>query len=138
MAKNRIRPTDASVEEHIAAIRDEARRDDCETLMNLMSEATGQPPTMWGSEIVGFGSYHYKYKGGREGDMWLTGFSSQKRNIRLYLVGGSAEQARLLSKLGRHKAGETCLYIRRLSDIDLEILQQLIIGSVAEVKRLYG
>ena len=137
MAENKTKPTGASVEEYIAAIDDEARRGDCQELANLMSKITKQPPIMWGSGIVGFGSYHYTYDSGHEGDMCPTGFSSRKRDISVYLVASGTEQEQLLSKLGRHKMGKACLYIRRLSDIDCKVLQQLVVGSVAEVRQRY-
>ena len=135
MAENKTKPTDASVESYIAAIDDESRRKDCEALVKLMTKATKQKAKMWGSGIVGFGSYHYKYDSGREGDSCLTGFSSRKGNISVYLVANFSGQDELLSKLGKHKMGKACLYIRKLSDIDLKVLEQLVVGSVAEVRR---
>lgn len=138
MAENKTKPTDASVEEYLAAIEDEVRRSDCAALVTLMSELIGEPPQMWGSSIVGFGNYHYKYASGREGDACLCGFSSRKGDISVYLLAGGAEQEELLAKLGKHKMGKACLSIRRLSDVDAEVLAQLVIGSVAEIRRLYG
>jgi len=135
MAENKTKATEASVEDYIAAIEDEARRQDCEALAKLMTTATKQQPTMWGTSIVGFGSYHYKYASGREGDSCLTGFSSRKGDISVYLVASFPERDELLVKLGKHKMGKGCLYIRKLSEVDLNILEQLVIGSVAERKR---
>ena len=138
MAENKTKATDASVESYLSAIEDEARRKDCEALAKLMTRVTKQQPKMWGTSIVGFGSYHYKYESGREGDSALAGFSSRKGDISVYLVKDFPGQEQLLSKLGKHKTGKGCLYIRRLSDIDLEVLAQLVAGAVAERKHHYG
>ena len=137
MAENKTRTTDLSVDDHIAAIEDKARRSDCATLVAMMSGIVGLAPRMWGSGIVGFGSYHYKYASGREGDAPLTGFAARKGDISVYLVASGAEQAQLLARLGRHRMGKACLYIRRLSDIDCKVLERLIADSVAEVRRRY-
>jgi len=138
MTENKTKATEASVESYLSAITDEARRQDCEALAKLMTKATKQPPKMWGTSIVGFGSYHYKYESGREGDSCLTGFSSRKSDITLYLVADFPGQDELLVKLGKHKRGKGCLYIRQLSDVDPKVLEQLIVGSVAERKRHYS
>ena len=133
MAENKTKATEASVEGYFASIKDEARRKDCETLAKLMARATKEPPKMWGSSIVGFGSYHYEYESGREGDACLTGFSSRKDAISIYLSCLPKHQA-LLDKLGKHKAGKGCLYIRRLSDVDSKVLERLVIDAAAERK----
>jgi hypothetical protein len=138
MAENKTKATQASVDSYLAAIEDESRRKDCEVLAKLMTRATKQQPKMWGTSIVGFGSYHYKYESGREGDSCLTGFSSRKGDISLYLVASVLEKEELLSKLGKHKVGKGCLYLRKLGDVDLKILEQLVVGTVAERKRRYG
>jgi hypothetical protein len=138
MAENKTKATRASVDGYIAAINDQSRRKDCEALAKLMAKATRQNPKMWGTSIVGFGSYHYKYESGREGDSCLTGFSSRKGDISIYLMAGFPGHDELLSTLGKHKMGKACLYIRKLSDVDLKALEQLVVGSVAEVKRRYG
>jgi len=135
MAENKTKATDASVESYLAAIDDESRRRDCEALANLMTKATKQPPKMWGTSIVGCGSYHYKYESGREGDSPLAGFASRKGDISLYLVMDFPGHEQLLSQLGKHKLGRGCLYIRRLSDVDLHTLEQLIVGSIGAVQR---
>jgi hypothetical protein len=132
MAKNRTKQTDASVDSYIAAINDEARRHDCEALANLMAKATKHPPKMWGGSIVGFGSYHYKYESGREGDMCLVGFSSRKSDISVYGLNAAPSHEELIPKLGKHKAGKGCLYIRRLREIDLKILEKLVANAAAE------
>ena len=135
MAENKTRPGGASVKKYLAAIEDKVRRSDCEALVKLMSKVTKEPPAMWGSSIVGFGSFHYKYASGREGDMCLTGFASRKRDISVYLVASGADQDKLLKKLGKHKMGKACLTIKRLGDVDMKVLKQLVVGSVAEIKR---
>ncbi len=137
MAENKTKPTDLSVEAYLSAIDDPARRDDCRAIAALMEKVTGEAPQMWGASIVGFDSYHYKYASGREGDACATGFSSRKGDISVYLSAGGAEQEALLALLGRHKMGKACLYIRSLADVDLAILERLVAGSVAEIKRLY-
>lgn len=123
---------------HLAAIPDESRRADCEALVELMSEVTKQPPRMWGSNIVGFGSYHYRYASGREGDWCLTGFSPRQRDISIYLLASGPRQEELLGELGRHRMGKSCLYVRRLADVDRTVLRRLVVDSVAEVRRRYG
>ncbi len=138
IAENKTKVTEASVESYLSAIEDEARHKDCETLAKLMTKATKYPPKMWGSSIVGFGSYHYKYESGREGDSCLTGFSSRKDKISVYLVANFPGREELFSKLGKHKLGKGCLYVQKLSDVDLKVLEQLIVGAVAERKRHYG
>jgi hypothetical protein len=138
MAENKTKTTEASVESYLSGIEDKSRRKDCEALAKLMTKATKEHPKMWGTSIVGFGSYHYKYESGREGDSCLTGFASRKGDISVYLVASFPGQEELLSKLGKHKMGKGCLYIRKLSDIDLRVLEQLIVGSVAERKRHYA
>jgi hypothetical protein len=125
MAENKTKQTDASVAAYLAAIDDAARRKDCEDLAKLLTKATKHPATMWGTSIVGFGSYHYKYESGREGDMCLVGFSSRKSEISVYGLNAAANHDKLLAKLGKHKTGKGCLYIRRLSDIDQTVLQKL-------------
>lgn len=135
MAENKTKETDASVADYLAKIESVARRQDCEALAKLMTKATKHIPKMWGPSIVGFGSYHYKYDSGREGDSCLTGFSSRKGDISIYLTSGFPDREELLAKLGKHKVGKACLYIRKLSDVDLKVLEQLIIGTVADRKR---
>jgi hypothetical protein len=132
----KTKQTDASVEEYIANIADETRRADCTALAKLMSGVTRKPPKMWGSSIVGFGSYRYRYASGREGEMCLAGFSSRKADLTIYVI--TAGQQALLKKLGKHKVSKACLYIKRLADVDVKVLRQLVAASVAEVKRLHA
>jgi hypothetical protein len=138
MSENKTRATEASVTEYLSAIGDDARRKDCEALAALMSTATGEPPRMWGAGIVGFGSYHYKYESGREGDSCLVGFSSRKGDISIYLSSETPGLEGLLEKLGRHKMGKGCLYIRTMNDVDTAVLAQLVAGTAAERKRQHA
>lgn len=138
MAENKTKATKASVAAYVAAIQDEERRNDCAQLIKLMTSITKQPATMWGPTIVGFGSYHYKYESGREGDMCVTGFSSRKPNISIYVLAESAAQKKLLARLGKHKMAKACLSVRRMADIDIKVLRELVAGSIAEVRKLHG
>jgi hypothetical protein len=138
MAENKTKATQASVDDYLASIADESRRKDCEALSGLMAKATRQQPKMWGTSIVGFGSYHYRYESGREGDSCLTGFSSRKGDISVYLLAEFPDRDELLSKLGKHKMAKACLYIRKLSDVDLKVLAQLVADSAAERKRRHA
>ncbi len=134
----KTRPTGASVENYLDGIANEERRRDCDQLVAMMQRVTGCEPRMWGPSIVGFDSYHYRYASGREGDMCVTGFSSRKPDISVYLHCDSEVRTALLARLGRHRMGAGCLYLRRLSDVDLDVLEQLVVESVAECKRRYG
>jgi hypothetical protein len=121
------RPTGAAVEEFLAAVADENRRADAVALCELMQDVTGEPAAMWGPTIVGFGSYHYRYDSGHEGDAALVGFSPRKQNLVVYLVGGYEERyPALLEKLGPHKTGKGCLYLKRLAAVDQAVLRELI------------
>ena len=124
-------PTDAPVQEFLAQVPDEQRREDARRLCVMMREITGEPPVMWGSSIVGFGAYHYRYASGHEGDSALAGFSPRRQHLVIYLVGefGDRHQA-VLARLGPHKTGKGCLYIKRLDDINLDALRELIDRSV--------
>jgi hypothetical protein len=132
VAENKTKATDASVGDYLAAIDDEARRKDCEALAGLMAKATKQPPRMWGASIVGFGSYHYKYASGREGDTCVVGFSSRKGDISVYGLNAAAGAAELLSQLGKHKEGKGCVYIKSLRDVDLKVLEKLVASAAAQ------
>ena len=137
MAEPKTKATRASVDHYLDVIGDELRRDDCRTLVKLMRRVTKEPPVMWGTSIVGFGSYHYRYASGHEGDSCLAGFSSRKGDISIYVTAGFEGQEPLLANLGKHKAGKVCLYVKRLADVDLELLESLVEGSVAEMRRRY-
>lgn len=138
MAENETKPTAASVDEYLAAIASESMRADCQVLLKLMTTWTKEQPKMWGPSIVGFGSYHYKYESGREGVYFMTGFAARKNEIVIYLVAEGANQTELLARLGKHKMGKSCLYIRRLSEVNIDVLGQLVQESLAELRRRYG
>ncbi len=131
MAENKTKPTELSVAQYLAAIEDEERRKDCTALLKLMSKASGQPGTMWGAGIVGFGSYHYVYESGREGDMCLIGFAARKGDISIYGTASAPDREALLAQLGRHKVGKGCLYLRKLADVDLKVLERLFKSALA-------
>jgi hypothetical protein len=127
MAENKTQPTKLSVTAFINAITDPARRADAKTLVKLMQEASGEKPQMWGPSIIGFGSYHYKYDSGREGDMPVVGFSPRKAATVLYGVAGPRD---LLPKLGKHTTGKGCLYIKKLADIDPQVLETMVVKAL--------
>ena len=135
MAELKTKQTSQSVDEFLSAVADEQRRKDSRTVLRIMKEVTGEKPKMWGSSIVGFGSYHYKYASGREGHWFLTGFSPRKQNLTLYIMAGFSRYNELLRKLGKHKIGKSCLYIKRLDDIDIDVLTELVEQSVQHVAR---
>lgn len=135
MAANKTQPTQASVDAHLATIDDPARRQDCQTLVRMMAALTSEPPVMWGPALIGFGCYHYRYDSGREGDFFLAGFAPRKGDLSIYLMADDGRQAELLARLGRHKMGQACLVVKRLADVDMAVLAQLIAGSVAELRR---
>jgi Domain of unknown function (DU1801) len=138
MAENKTKVTQVSVEDHIAAIANEAQREDCATLVRLLQQWTKAPPKMWGPTIIGFGLYRYKYESGREGEMCITGFAARKNELVVYLVAEGEQQTQRLAQLGTHKMGKACLYFKRLSDIDVKVLEQLVKSSIAEIKQRYG
>jgi hypothetical protein len=126
MVENKTKATDESVEGFLNGVENEKRRQDCFAVLNLMKEVTGIEPRMWGDTMVGFGSYHYKYDSGREGDMMLVGFSPRKQNLTLYLMGGFDRYEALLNQLGKFKTGKGCLYLNKLEDVDLPTLRELV------------
>jgi hypothetical protein len=135
MAENKTKATTVSPAAFIRQV-DERRRQDCQELVALMSDITGHPPKMWGSSIVGFDQYHYMYESGREGDILLTGFSPRKQDLVLYL-GPGLENKTLMAKLGPHRAGKGCLYLKRLDDVDRRVLRALVEESVAVMRKRY-
>jgi Domain of unknown function (DU1801) len=139
MAKTEMKtmPTEISVGEFIDSVVDEKQRADAHQIADMMARLSGQQPKMWGPSIIGFGSYHYKYDSGREGDMCRIGFSPRKGNMVLYLIDGFEGQSALLDKLGKHKTGKSCLYIKRLSDVDEAVLKQLIVESLDYMAQKY-
>jgi len=136
LAQNKTVPTDQNVEQFINAIEDERKRNDSFALVELMQEVTGMEPQMWGSSIVGFGSYHYKYDSGREGDSPLAAFSPRKANLTIYNMGSLAERDDLLKQLGKHAISGSCLHIKRLDDVDLPTLKTLVEESINHIKQV--
>jgi predicted CopG family antitoxin len=130
MAELKTKETTANVSEFIDKIRDSQRREDCRVVSDIMRDVTGEEPKMWGSSIVGFGRYHYKYASGREGDWPITGFSPRKGDLTLYIMGGFDSFSDLMKELGKYKTGKSCLYIKKLADIDVGVLRKLVKKSV--------
>ncbi len=130
MAELKTKQTEESVTNFLDSIEDDTKREDCFVISDMMKQATKLEPKMWGTSIIGFGNYHYKYESGHEGDMCLIGFSPRKASITLYLSGAIAYDQELLKKLGKHKTGKGCLYINKLSDVDTKILKQIIKNSI--------
>lgn len=130
MSENKTKPTEVKVEDFIEAVEHERQRKEAYILLDLFKKVTGKDPVMWGPSIIGFGSYHYKYKTGREGDMIRTGFSPRKGSFTLYVMPGFVNYGELLSQLGKHKTGKSCLYINKLSDVDMNVLEELIKASL--------
>ena len=135
MAELKTKKNRKSVTKFLAGVEDPTRRADAKKVMALMKDVTGKKPEMWGDRIVGFGTYHYKYQSGREGEWPITGFSPRKTSLTLYIMSGFSKYQELLGQLGKHKTGKSCLYINRLDDVDLKVLRRLIRESVAHVKR---
>lgn len=134
MAENKTKPTRLSVAAFIDSITDPARRADAKALVKLMQSAAGEKPKMWGPSIIGFGSYHYRYESGREGDMPVIAFSPRKAATVVYGMTGFSEAAALLAKLGKHTTGKGCLYIKKLADVDQHVLEALVVKSVATMR----
>jgi hypothetical protein len=134
MAELKTKPTQASVKDFLNQIPDKERRDDCFAIAKIMEEVTGDKPKMWGPSIVGFGTYHYKYASGREGDWPVTGFSPRKKDLTLYMMMGFEKHADLMKQLGKYSNAKSCLYIKRLSDIHVPTLKKLIKSSVKDLK----
>jgi hypothetical protein len=136
MAENKTKITEVDPYDFIKKVESAEKRKDAEELIQIMSKATGKPPQMWGPTIVGFGKYHYKYASGREGEICMTGFSPRKPSLVLY-IGPALEDKKLMDRLGRHKTGKGCLYIKKLADVDRAVLKELIVKSVAEMRERY-
>ena len=133
----RTKPTTVSVADFIAAVEDPMRRADAEAACALLGKATGAPPVMWGPSIVGFGAYHYRYASGHAGDAPLVGFSPRKANLVFYLSGCDEGRDDLLARLGKHKAGKGCVYVNRLSDIDVEVLREMAAATARSLRERY-
>lgn len=134
MAELKTKENDQSVDAFLSTIEDAQKQADCRAMVAIMQEATGAAPRMWGDSIVGFGHYHYKYASGREGDWFLTGFSPRKQNLTLYIMAGFDNYEALLGKLGKHTTGKSCLYVKRLADLDMPALKRLVAESVAHMQ----
>jgi hypothetical protein len=135
--KLKTQVNDADVKKFLDSIEDEQKREDSYRVMKMMQEITGCEPKMWGRSIVGFDTYHYEYSSGQSGDWMVTGFSPRKANLTLYVMNGFVDMDDKLSRLGKHKIGKSCLYIKRLSDVDENILREMIKDSVAYMKKTY-
>ena len=137
MASNKTVETENSVETFLNTVKDTAKRTDCFTLVDLFKTQTGLNPKMWGNAIIGFGTYHYKYESGREGDSPLIAFSPRTSSIALYLSGNFDKREELLEKFGKHKAGKGCINIKTLADVDVDVLQKMITNHIMHIQKLY-
>lgn len=137
MTKNKTIETENSVADFLATISDAKRREDCTFIINLLSELSGFEPKMWGSSIVGFGIYNYKYESGHAGNAPLAGIASRKNALTVYLAFNFEEKEALFSQLGKYKSSKACLYIQKLEDIDIDILSKLVKKSIEQIKQLY-
>jgi hypothetical protein len=137
MAKNKTTETDASVEDFVSKVENETRRSDSLRLIAILKSITGFEPKMWGPTIIGFGKYHYKYASGHEGDAPLAGFSPRKDSLVLYFASEFDGKADLLSKLGKHKSSKSCVYAKKLDDLDMVVLEKMTKNSIAHIRRLY-
>jgi len=136
MAELKTKVTNASVDKFLQGIKDEKKRRDCHQILKIMKKATKAEPKMWGTGIIGFGDYHYKYESGRENDWFLTGFSPRVQNLTLYIMGGFDNE--VLKKLGKYKTGKGCLYINKLEDVDVKVLSELITRSVKKMAKAHA
>lgn len=134
MAQAKTKPTAVAPRDFIAAVRDPVRRADAQALLRIFQRATGEKPVMWGSSIIGFGKYHYRYESGREGDMCLAGFSPRSSALVVYALSGASGESGLLARLGKHTRGKGCLYIKRLADVDQSVLEELVQTSSAHTR----
>lgn len=138
MAETKTKPTDASVEAYLASKASPEQLADCKAIMAMCKRVTKQSPKMWGPSIVGYGSYTYRYESGHSGDACLVGFAVRGKELVVYILAEDPAQTGLLAKLGKHKMGKSCLYFKRLADLDVKVLEALVAGSVSEIKRRYG
>ena len=135
MADLKTKRNDSDVVKFLESVENTQRKEDSFQILDLMSDIIDEEPNMWGGSIIGFGSYHYKYESGREGDWFITGFSPRKKSLTLYIMAGFDQYDELMSKLGKHKTGKSCLYINKLTDIDMDVLKQLIVASVEHMSK---
>jgi len=138
VAELKTKPTSQSVARFLNGIAEPSTRKDCATLVRIMKHATKAKPKMWGRSIVGFGTYHYRYASGREGDWFLVGFSPRKQNLTVYVMAGFNRYGALMRKLGKHKTGKSCLYLKTLDDVDVGVLTELVERSVKHVAKVHG
>jgi len=136
-AKNKTTATEKSVEDFLDDVKDDQKREDSYKILDMMKRLSGYEPKMWGSSIIGFGEYHYKYESGREGDMCRIGFSPRAQNLSIYFMPGYADFSEDLSRLGKHKLGKSCLYIKRLSDVDEAVLEEMIVRDLKMMDEKY-
>ncbi|NAS30371.1 DUF1801 domain-containing protein [Flavobacteriaceae bacterium R38] len=137
MSQNKTKPTEGSVIDFLNAVENETRRKDSFVILDLMEKITGVGPVLWGPSLIGFGKIHYKYKSGREGDWFQVGFSPRKQSLTIYIMPGFKRYEQLMERLGKHKTGKGCLYINKLSDIDMNVLTELITQSAEHTKTLW-
>lgn len=135
MAELKTKPNDSSVEAFLNSVADPKKRQDSFAILDLMKKVTGAEPVMWGDSIIGFGDIHYRYASGREGDWFVTGFSPRAQNLTLYIMSGFEQYDELLAKLGKHKTGKSCLYIKKIEDIDQAVLEELVRQSAEHIAR---
>ena len=135
MAELKTKVNDADVVGYLNSVADERKRQDCFAVLELMRRATGEEPRMWGDSIVGFGAYHYVYATGNSGDWLLTGFAPRAQNITLYIIAGFDQYPDLMARLGKYKTGKSCLYVKRLADVDLAVLEELVALSVEHMRQ---
>lgn len=133
----KTKATEVSPKDFIAAMEDGPRKKDAEVLLKWMTKVTGLKPKMWGPSIIGFGRYHYEYQTGHSGDMCMTGFSPRKANLVLYILPGYMDMTDKLARLGKHKTGKSCLYINKLADVDMAVLEEIVRDGLAHVRKNY-
>lgn len=137
MADNKTRPTEVDPRDFLDTVENPTRRSDAEVLLEMMKRVTGCEPRMWGPSIIGFGRYHYRYDSGREGDSMITGFSPRKANLVIYVMPGYEDRTEQLDALGKHRLGKSCLYVNKLADVDLSVLERIVADGVAEMRSAY-
>ena len=135
---NKTQPTAVSPHAFVASIENPKRRSDAELLLDLFERVTGMKPQMWGPSIIGYGKYHYRYDSGREGDFLMTGFSPRKGSLVFYIMPGYSKMGDSLARLGKHRIGKSCLYVNKLADIDLDVLEEIIVAGIKDVRERYA
>ncbi|HEX6134420.1 MAG TPA: DUF1801 domain-containing protein [Longimicrobiales bacterium] len=138
MAELKTQANESSVEAYLSTVTDPVRHDDCMRVLALMKDVMGEDPKMWGASIVGFGRYRYRYESGREGEWFVTGFSPRKNNLTLYIMAGFDRYDDLLQRLGKYSTGKSCLYVKRLADVDEAVLRELVAASAKHVRETWA